>query len=249
MMPWVRRLMPAPAKGRLDGDDLDEIYAYPSGRAWLRANMVASVDGAATADGRSRGLSSAADRRVFSRLRALADVILVGAGTARVERYAAVRPEQTRVESRLARGQSPTPAIAVVSSRLDVDPAAPLFRGAPTRTLVLTSRSAPGGTLAALRDVADVVVAGEELVDLGAALDELASRGLVRVLCEGGPTLLSRVAGSGRLDELCLTISPLLAGGDAMRVLHGPVVTPPLRLRLDTLLEDDGSLFARYLVA
>ena len=246
----MRTLLPSPSAGDrqdMDQHDLERAYAYPGGRAWLRANMVASVDGAASAQGRSGGLSSPADKRVFRALRALADVIVVGAGTARAERYAAVTPEETAPAERTARGQTPTPAIAVVTSRLDLDPDSPLFAGAPSRSLVLTCAAADPHRLAALRRVADVVVAGAKTVDLAVALDALAERGLTRMLCEGGPALLAQVAAAGRLDELCLTVTPLLTGGDAGRILAGPELARPLRLA--HLLEEDGSLFARWRVS
>ena len=225
---------------------MEQAYAYPPDRRWLRANMVASVDGAASADGRSGGLSSPADKRVFRVLRALADVIVVGAGTARAERYAAVTPEETTPTERVARCQTATPAIAVVTSRLDLDPGSGLFAGAATRSFVLTCAAADPRRLRALREVADVVVAGEDRVDLPVALDALAERGLRRMLCEGGPALLTQIAAAGRLDELCLTISPLLTGGGAGRILAGAGLSPPLPLRLSHLLEQDGALFARY---
>lgn len=240
----MRVLLPVPSAPDEPAEDLDRAYGYPPGRAWLRANMVASVDGAATANGRSGGLSSPADKRIFRQLRALADVIVVGAGTARAERYAAVTPAETMPAQREARGQTPTPAIAVVTSRLDLDPGSGLFADAATRSFVLTCAAADPNRLGALREVADVVVAGEERVDLPVALDALAQRGLRRMLCEGGPTLLAQVAAAGRLDELCLTVSPLLTAGRAGRIMAGPELTHPLRLT--HLLEEDGALFARY---
>jgi riboflavin biosynthesis pyrimidine reductase len=243
----VRQLLPVPADAELDDGTLDAVYAYPGDRPWLRANMVCSADGAATTSGASQDLSGATDRKVFHRLRALSDVILVGAGTARTERYTAVRLQRSFPEARLARGQAPTPTIAVVSASLDLDPSSRLFRDAPARTLVLTCAGAPADALRALREVADVVVAGDRQVDLAAALDELATRGLSRMLCEGGPSLLAGVTAAGRLDELCLTVSPLLTGGTGHRIFTGPELSPHPPLQLATLLEEDGALFARYL--
>ena len=242
----MRVLLPVPSEPDREEVDLERAYAYPADRAWLRANMVSSVDGAASAAGRSGGLSTPADKGVFRQLRALADVIVVGAGTARAERYAAVTREETAPAERVDRGQTPTPAIAVVTSRLDLDPGSGLFAGAPTRTLVLTCAAADPDRVAALRAVADVVVAGEERVDLPVALDALAERGLRRILCEGGPGLLAQIAAAERLDELCLTLSPLLTAGDAGRILDGGELVPVRPLRLTHLLEEDGSLFARY---
>ncbi len=223
----MRRLLPSPSTDV----DLVDAYAYPPERPWLRANMVASVDGAATAEGLSGGLSGEADRRVFGVLRSLADVVLVGAGTVRAEGY---RPAAL--------------PIAVVSNRLDLDLSAPLFTAAAHRTLVLTSGAAVALRLAAVREVADVAICGAERVDPGLAVQALRDRGHARLLCEGGPGLLGQLAVAGLLDELCLTISPVLAGGDASRVLTGLPVAPPARLRLQHLLEDEGFLFARYAV-
>ena len=227
--------------------DLVEAYAYPTGRPWVRSNMVSSVDGSAVVDGRSGGLSSAADKQVFGVLRGLCDVVLVGAGTARKEGYRAPRPKPDYADLRASLDQRPAPVLALVSRRLDLDPASELFTGAD-RSLVVTSQSSDAAARERLAEVADVVVAGDESVDVGAALDALAERGLTRVLCEGGPHLLADVAAAGRLDELCLTLSPHLVGGDGPRILSGTVVGDAARLELAHLLEEDSTLLARYLV-
>src|ERR1700690_4210822 len=174
--------------------------------------MVASVDGAASMGGRSGGLSSAADRQLFALMRTLCDVILVGAGTARAERYAPVRPGELRPG---LRGHRPVPPIAVVTRRLSLDLDSPLFTAAPAgaRTIVITTEEAPAGLRASALRVADVIVAGLDSVDLAAALSALAERGYHHVLAEGGPQLLSQLAAAELLDELCLTISPVLARG------------------------------------
>ncbi len=224
--------------------DLDAAYALP-GRPHLRANMVASADGAAQLDGHSAGLSGAADRRVLSLLRGLSDVVLVGAGTARVERYGPARPSPQRRRRRRAAGLAETPAIAVVSARLDLDPAAELFTAAERPTIVLTCTSAPADRRAALDGVADVADCGEGSVDVALAVQALYERGLQHVLCEGGPTLLGQVLAAGLLDELCLTVSPVLVGGTALRIAQGPPASAG-RLQLAHLLEDDGVLFLRY---
>lgn len=243
----MRALLPDP---RPDVD-LEQSYAYPPDRAWLRANMVSSLDGAAAADGHSHGLSSRADKRLFRVLRSLADVVVVGAGTARAEGYAGVTRGETEVAARRARGQSDTPAIAVVSNSLDLDPGSGLFVGVRTGTLVITHAAAVSAQpqrTAALREVADVIVAGDRAVDLPAAIGALAERGLARMVCEGGPRLLSRLAAAGCLDELCLTLSPLLTGGDAPRILTGATLAPYPRMRCAHLLEEEGSLFTRYVL-
>lgn len=226
--------------------DLAALYAYPD-RLWLRANMVSSADGAASANGLTAGLSSATDRRVFALLRTLSDVILVGAGTVRAERYKPARPQELWRDLRAAR--SLTPPIAVVSARLDLDPDSPLIAAAPpnARTIVITTARAHAGRRAALARHADVIVAGDEHVDLKAAVNALAERGHRRLLTEGGPRLLAHITEAGLMDELCLTIGPLMAGPGASRIVAGaPPAGSPVPLTLAHVLEDDGSLLCRY---
>jgi riboflavin biosynthesis pyrimidine reductase len=226
--------------------DLAALYAYPPG-PWLRANMVASVDGAGSLDGVTRGLSSDADRRLFAVLRTLADVIVVGAATVRAEKYKPVRPHELRPDLRA--GRPPTPPIAVITARLDLDPASPLITEAPAsaRTIIITTAQAPAGRRAALDGPAEVIVAGEERVDLKAAVDALAERGHRRMLAEGGPHLLAQIIEAGLLDELCLTLSPVLAGPAGGRIVTGePAASTPRDLDLASVLEDGGYLLCRY---
>jgi riboflavin biosynthesis pyrimidine reductase len=219
-------------------------YRYPNDRPWLRANMVSSLDGSAVRDGRSEGLSGAADKEVFGVLRGLADVVLVGAGTARTEGYRALRPKDAYAGVRASLAQRPAPVLALVSGRLDLDPDSQLFHGGAERTVVITHAGSDAAVRERLAAVADLVVAGEDAVDLPVALDALARRGLARVLCEGGPSLLAAVAAAGRLDELCLTLAPQLVGGDGQRVVTGPDLGVPLSLA--HLLEQDSVLLTRY---
>ncbi|NUP52703.1 MAG: pyrimidine reductase family protein [Catenulispora sp.] len=230
--------------------DLAEVYAYPGGaRRWVRANMVASVDGAATADGKSDGISGEADKRIFGVLRALADVVLVGASTVRTEHYRPAKVREQYQAARKAAGQAPTAAIAVVSGRLDLDWTQPLFAEPAVPTIVLTSANAPEDRVQAASEIGvEVIAAGTDVVDLALAVDRLAERGLGRILCEGGPHLLAQLAAAERLDELCVSFAPQLRGGDSMRILAGPDLTGGLPLILHTLLTEDGFLFSRYLV-
>lgn len=223
--------------------DLLEAYRYPAGRTWVRANMVSSLDGSAVQDGRSGGLSGAADKLVFSTLRGLTDVVLVGAGTARTEGYRAPRAKPEHVGHRVELGQRPSPVLALVSRSLDVDPASDLFTG-DERTIVVTHAESAENLQRALGEVADVVVAGTDEVDLVMALGQLAERGLTRVLCEGGPTLLGNVLHAGLLDELCLSLSPKVVSGDGTRIVSGPDVDA--RFAPGHVLEEDGALFLRY---
>ncbi|WP_371479125.1 pyrimidine reductase family protein [Kitasatospora sp. NBC_00315] len=248
--------LPEPARGaeRPDPASLESLaalYAYPEqvdrGRPWLRANMVAGLDGGAGLDGLSEGLSGDADKRIFGVLRALSDVVLVGAQTVRAEGY---RPARARAEfaaARRAAGQGPAPVIAIVSRSLELDLAAPLFTEPLVRTVVITTEDAPAVALAAVGEVADVVVAGVGSVDLPAAVAALADRGWTRLLSEGGPRLLGQLAAAGLLDELCLSTAPLITGGDAPRIVQGAQMPDVQLMRLVSLIEQKGFLFARYL--
>jgi riboflavin biosynthesis pyrimidine reductase len=251
----VRQLIPAagPPGTDVGPGELAELYAYPR-LPWLRANMVASADGAAALRGRSGGLSGEADRQVFTILRSLADVIIVGAQTARTEQYRPARPEDIRAELRA--GRPATPPIAVISRRLDLDPQARLFTAAPpqARTIVITTGLARRDRRAELEKHADVIVAGAERVDLSAALAALAARGHRRMLAEGGPHLLGDLVRAKLLDELCLTISPLIAGPGPGRIVASlgldddPQACGGVALTLRHVLEDHGFLLCRYTV-
>jgi riboflavin-specific deaminase-like protein len=240
----MRSLLPEPA----DTVDLVQAYAYPGDKPWVRANMVASVDASAVADGKSEPLSGPSDKRVFGVLRGLCDVVLVGAGTARTEGYRALKARPSYAEHRASHGQRPAPVLALVSVSLGLDPTGELFTGAE-RTVVLTSESSDESARARLSEVADVIVTGTDRVDLSAAIDALVARGLPRVLCEGGPHLLADVVAAGRLDELCLTTAPRLVGGDGPHVVADLHLDAILELELAHLLEEDDNLFARYLVS
>ncbi len=232
--------------GDPDDDALADLYGYPEDRLWVRANFVSTVDGAATGpDDRSGSISGPADRRVLALLRALCDVILVGAGTVRAERYAPadIRPAFVPLRARL--GLTSTPPIAVVTESLEV----PERLLTDPRTVVLTSARSDAARRDELAKRVDLVVAGDQLVDANAAIDALAARGHRRILCEGGPSLLGFLASGRVLDELCLTVAPQLLGGDAPRIVDGPELADPARLRLASLLEDDGFLFHRWLFA
>lgn len=234
----------------VDAADLyaaDDRPPHPNG-PWVALNMVASADGAVTVDGRSGGLSGPGDKAIFFGLRALADVILVGAGTVRAEDYGPPRLPAERQAARTRRGQDRVPTVAVVSGRLDLDPAARLFVDTPTRPIVLTGRRGDPERRAALEAVADVVTVGDDHVDPGLAMAELARRGAGFVLCEGGPTLNGTLLEAGLVDEVCLSVAPMLASGDDPRIVHGPTLEPLHALRLDRVLVEDGFAFLRYLV-
>lgn len=241
-----------PPGGHADEAALEQLYAYPdtSARSWVRANMVATLDGAAMGnDGRTASINTEPDLVVYALLRDLADVILVGAGTARIEGYRPpARRSGDRAERALAEGRAAHPELAVVSRAANVPPllAAPASdRG---EILMVTCAAAGPVALARARKVlgADrVVIVGEDEVDLPLAVTVLHERGLPRVLCEGGPQLLADVAASGVLDEMCQTVVPLLAGGVAPRITEGTPADLGLRPRL--LLESEGTLLHRWI--
>ncbi len=233
------------APNELTDEDLVQLYAYPVERAWVRANFVSSLDGAAQgSDSRSGTLSSVSDKLVFGLLRSLADVIVVGAKTVRTEGYLPVASREHRTSLRNRLGLAPLPAIAVVSRSLDIDPA--LLAGGEAPTVVITTESASSDLRAEVGAVAPVIVAGRDDVELGVALEELATMGYQRVLCEGGPTLMRDLVASRRADEICLTVTPLMLAGDRMRITHGADIEPPAAYTLRHLLEDDSQLFCRY---
>jgi 5-amino-6-(5-phosphoribosylamino)uracil reductase len=226
----------------LTDDELAGLYAYPEpllDRPYLRMNFVASADGAATAGGVSKGLSSPPDRQVFGLLRQLAEVILVGAGTARAENYRGAR--------RPSRASGVPPRIAVITASAQLDPAAPLFTDTAVPPLILTSETAPAANRRQLADAgAEVLALPGDRVAPADVLTALAERKLYRVLCEGGPHLFGELLAADAVDELCLTVAPLLAGGGIDRIAMGPD-HPPRGMRLAGALLEDDVLLLRYL--
>ena len=216
-------------------------------RPWVVVNFVVSPDGSVSTGGRVGGLSSPTDQEVFRLLRSVADVILVGAGTVRAEGYGPHRPTESQRARRTAAGMAPTAAIAVVSAGLGLDPGAALFTHAEARTLVVAPSTADESARERIGAVADLVPAGESAVDLGLALRRLRERGVQVVVCEGGPMLLGELLAAGLVDELCLTIAPLLVA-DPVRLLPERALPAPREMRLVSVLEDDGHLFLRYLL-
>jgi riboflavin biosynthesis pyrimidine reductase len=229
----VRQLLPR----LLDEVDPAALYAAdlrpaPADRPWVLVNMIASVDGGTAVDGRSGSLGGPGDKAVFAAIRAVADVVLVGAGTVRAEGYG-----PTRTGAR----------IAVVTASGDLSPDLRLFA---ERQLVVTCERCPAARREALAAVADVIVAGDERVDVRAALAALGERGASVVLCEGGPSLNGQLVADDLVDEWCLTLSPLLVGGASPRAALGPPLAgDPTRLRLDRLVTDGELCFARYVRA
>ncbi|QLH24701.1 pyrimidine reductase family protein [Streptomyces sp. Rer75] len=236
-------------------DELADAYAYPErpqspSGAYLRANMVSSLDGAAHHDGRSQPLSSETDMRIFGVLRGLADAVVVGAETVRQEGYRPARARDAFSARRAALGQPPAPAIAVVSASLELDFSLPLFTEPLVPTVVITGAQAAEDRVEAAKAAgARVVRAGtgpSGRVDVAAIPAALAELGHTRLLTEGGPRLLAQFVTAGVLDELCLAVAPLMVAGDAARIANGPLAAEPEQFALASVLEDAGFLFTRY---
>jgi riboflavin biosynthesis pyrimidine reductase len=260
----VRALFPEPS----DRVNLVEMYSrgleVPRERPFVRVNMIATLDGATSFAGRSGGLGGPGDKLLFSVLRSLSDVVLVGAGTARTEHYGPVKLPVEVQEMREAQGQRPRPSIAIVTQSLMLDWGAPLFHSGDPRPIIIAPGDASAVALAQAGTVADVLTTGGGAVDLRSALDALGERGMRHVLCEGGPKLNTSLAAAEAVDDLCLTLSPKLAGvglsegwlGRGGRWLSGPEVTGEttprdqpfarmLALNLVHVLQEDSFLFLR----
>jgi riboflavin biosynthesis pyrimidine reductase len=210
----------------LSDDELRILYAVPR-RPWLRANMVTTLDGAAAGpDGRTGSINNASDKRVFDLLRAEADAIVVGAGTARTERY---RPTDQPTVVVSARGHLPE-----------------LLAGGSAGSVLMVTRSKAEGLAETRATLGDehVIVVGDEEVDLGRMCAALHERGLTHLLCEGGPTLLRDLVAAGQVDELCATVVPTLVAAFGTRMTSGPPLDVPLELRL--LLEEHGTILGRW---
>ena len=218
----------------------------PRGPCWVIANMVGGLDGSAAVGGRVSELSTAPDADLFVAMRALADVVLVGAETVRREGYGGFSLPEARVAARVAAGRSPEPALAVVTKSLDLDWSASPFSGPRAeKVLVITCATADSDRVERARQVAEIVVAGHDRVDPVEAMVQLARRGHHVVLCEGGPHWLGQLVATNQLDELCLTVSPLM-GGDPLPISVSPPGGPVFQLSLMQVLADGDTLFLRY---
>ncbi len=233
----IDRLWPVPASDLAD-DDLVPLREGP----WLRVNFISSIDGAATVNGLSGALGTAADHRVFELLRRTTDAVLVGAGTVRAESYGAMRVNDASAEWREAHGMPPHPVFVIVSGSLDLDPASEIFTKAPVTPIIVTTT---GNDVSMFDGLADVVVTGETL-QVASMLAQLRARGLGRILNEGGPSLFSSLLEAGAVDELRLTVSPVVAG-EGKHITSGSLAVP-VEARLGEILYGDGTLLYSYLL-
>jgi riboflavin-specific deaminase-like protein len=252
---------PAGAEQIIAGFGLDGLAAaeHPD-RPHVLLNMVSTADGRTTLGGRSGSISGPADRALFHGLRMAVDAVMAGAATVRAERYGRIVPDASRRQLRVERGLSAEPLACVVSGRLALDGDIPLLADPAARVVILTSSAAslPESTAA---EIHYIRAERDGLLDLPAALAELRERfGVRTLLCEGGPHLNAQLLAAGLVDELFLSLAPVLAGGDtdgnparanpappeALRILAGAALSPPVDLDLLSVLEQDGSLFLRY---
>jgi riboflavin-specific deaminase-like protein len=221
-----------------------------AGRPYVLLNMIATVDGRASIDGRSGPLSGEADRAVFHALRAAVDAVMAGAETVRTERYGRMIPDPETRLRRHERGRTEEPLACIVSGRLALPEDLPLLSTPDARVAIITSSPARLTGVAAHLEYVRAVREG--MLDLAQALAELQERFAVgTLLCEGGPHLNAHLLAAGLVDELFLTLSPVLAGGDpaggeALRMIAGPALDTPVELQLLGLLASGSQLFLRY---
>lgn len=256
--PLLERLLPAGAPASVAeivaGLGLAAEPVPARGRPRVMLNMISTADGRATLRGRSGAISDRADRALFHGLRGAVDAVLVGAATAREEHYGRIIPDAARRAERTRQGLSEEPLACIVSGRLALDPQdIPLLDEPAASVAILTASAASLPACAA--HVCYVRAERDGQLDLAAALSELRERFDVHsVLCEGGPHLAWELLAGGLLDEMFLSLAPLLAAGEsagkqALRILAGAELEPPVRLELLGALRSDSHLFLRYGVA
>lgn len=240
----LRRLLPDPA-----GLALDELYdglTLPATRAgWVALCLVSSVDGSITVEGRSGGLGGEADLLALSRLRGSNDVSVVGAGTVRAERYGPLVGSARRREDRASRGLAPVPRIAIVSASGRLEPDLPVFGDPDQPPLLFVGAAADAGALARLEGRAEIHACASEWVSASEVVDTLVSLGLHRIVCEGGARLNHELLAADRVDEVFLTVAPMLVGGEGPRVTTGPD-EHVRELRLVSAYEHEDELLLRY---
>jgi riboflavin-specific deaminase-like protein len=211
-------------------------------RPFVFANMISTADGRAALGGSTRALGGDADLELLLELRALADAVLVGTGTLRAEGYARLVQSEERRARRRAAGLAEDPLAVVLSRRFDVPWDAGLFQAPAQPVLVYT------GVEGEAPDVpAPVEVAWLERAAPGAALADLRARGIRALLCEGGPTLLGALLADGLVDELFLTVAPLLTGDeDEPAIVAGGRLPEAVEMELLSVLRAGGELMLRY---
>ena len=219
-----------------------EERAPREGRPWVMLNIVESIDGATAVDGGASALNDADDRELFLSLRAVADVVMNGAETVRAENLGPVRLNEERARHRVDAGISGSPTTVILSRSLSLDHNLRIFSDPDRRPTVITGMDADPERVASLRPVAEVVQI--EHLDGAGIVSALGDASVI--LCEGGPTINSLLIRDGLVDEVNLTISPVLALGNSKRVASGAPLRVPTAMRLDRRLIGEQSLFLRF---
>ncbi|MFT3872973.1 MAG: dihydrofolate reductase family protein [Nocardioides sp.] len=228
-------------------DPIRGAYPWPEGRPWLRMTMLRGLDGGVTgADNRSGSVSSEADRDLMAEIRRLADVVLIGAATMRIERYGAIKAAAADAADRRADGLGPAPTLAIVSASLDLPWTEAAFGESAVTPIVITSDLATPDALARAEEHAEVVRLPGEAVSAAAIVAALHERGLTRINCEGGPVLLASFAAEDLVDEFDLTVSPRLPTYGPTTARAGADAAEPAPYDLVQLVEHESFLFARY---
>ncbi|MGN6473432.1 MAG: pyrimidine reductase family protein [Mycobacteriales bacterium] len=223
-------------------DELDHYYGeQPVG---VRANMIAALDGAAAFEGRTKAITDSADQLLLAFLRSCSDVILAGSATVAAEKYGPARLSEEMRAFRREKGRRELPRLAVVTARGALSPDLRIFSGEERPVIVTVARTA--GQQPALADLGDVVVAGEDVIEPSAMLAALRNIGLERVLCEGGPYLLSTLVDADLVDDMCLTVTPYLAGSQPTTPQPASSLVAPTRLTLRHVLQRNDLLYLRY---
>ena len=236
----------------VDDATLVELYRFrtPTDRGSLRSNFVMSLDGSVQGpDGRAGSINTPSDHHVFGLQRALADAIVVGAGTVRAEGYRAVDLAAWQRDLRVQEGLAPYPTLVIISNSLRLDPLVAVPADGPGGpVMIVTTVGKTTDELDPLRSAGiQLVEFDADELDLGLVVDQLAGAGLVRLLCEGGPGLHRDLIAARLLDELLLTVSPVVVGGQGLRSTSGGAIDPTAGFDLRfALYADDGTLFTAY---
>jgi riboflavin biosynthesis pyrimidine reductase len=238
-------MSPGSAVTAIPDADIEALYYYPEriARPYVRLNYICTANGKVSVDGRSAGLGALGDKLVFRRLRRLADVVLVGAGTVRAEGYRGTRSSESLRTERRRRGQAEVAPIAVVTASADLDVGSPFFTDTLVPPIVLTVSWAPPANVARLAAAgAEVILVGEKNAEVEQILSALASRGLYRILCEGGPILFGDLIAADAVDEVCMTLAPKLGGAGQVSVGSAALRA----MRTESVLAQDDLLLIRY---
>jgi riboflavin-specific deaminase-like protein len=227
----------------LTAAELDPYYGDPP--YGVRANMVQSIDGAGAFHGRTKAITDPADQELLKHLRGHCDAIMVGAATVQAEKYGPVRLSEDTQAQRTAAGFAALPPLVVVTARATLPVDLRIFDPAGPRTIIVTLESA-ATEAERLRDVADVIFVGEQEIEPQQIVSALHDRGLHRILCEGGPFLLSQLIEHDLVDDMCLTVSPYLAGSQPTTAQPASAREQPTHLRLRHALTRNGLLYLRY---